>query len=146
MAGRLSSWINIADMLYRLLADAVLSLHLFFILFVVFGGLLALRWRRAMYLHLPAAIWGALIEFMGWTCPLTPWENRLRRLAGDEGYAGGFIEHYLLPLVYPDGLTREIQIILGVAVLVANVAIYAAIIWRHRRRRPATHRSEKSNR
>jgi hypothetical protein len=146
MAGRLSSWINIADMIYRLLADAVLSLHLFFILFVVFGGLLVLRWRRAMYLHLPAAIWGALIEFMGWICPLTPWENRLRRLAGDEGYAGGFIEHYLLPLVYPGGLTREIQIILGVAVLVANVVIYAAIIWRHRRGRPATHRSETSDR
>jgi hypothetical protein len=129
-------------MLYRLLADALLLLHLFFILFVVFGGLLALRWRGAMYLHLPAAIWGALIEFMGWICPLTPWENRLRRLAGDEGYPGGFIEHYLLPLVYPGGLTREIQLFLGVAVLVVNVAIYAAVIWKHRRAEPAAPRQD----
>lgn len=133
MAGRLSSWINIAAMIYRLLADTLLLLHLFFILFVVFGGLLSLRWRGAMYLHLPAAIWGTLIEFMGWICPLTPWENRLRHLAGDEGYSGGFIEHYLLPLVYPGGLTREIQIILGVAVLVVNLVIYVAVARKWRR-------------
>jgi len=115
-------------MIYQFLADAVLLLHLLFILFVVGGGLLLLRWRWVALLHLPAAIWGALIEFMGWYCPLTPLENHLRQLAGQSGYEGGFIEHYLLPVIYPDGLTGEVQILLGIFVVVVNVGIYTYIL------------------
>lgn len=112
-------------MSHGLLADAVLLLHLAFILFVVLGGFLAWRWPRLAWLHLPAAAWGALIEFGDWPCPLTPLENHLRALAGEAGYAGGFIEHYLLPLVYPEALTRELQIALGLGVVAINLAAYA---------------------
>lgn len=115
----------------RLLADALLALHGLFILFVVFGGLLALRWPKMVWVHLPVALWGAAIEFGGWVCPLTPQENHFRRLAGEQGYAGGFVQHYLLPLIYPGALTREIQFGLGVFVILVNVAIYA---WPWRRR------------
>lgn len=123
-------------MIYRLLADATLIVHLCFVLFVALGGFLLLRWRSVAWLHAPAAIWGALIEFMGWICPLTPLENRLRELGGEAGYPGGFIDHYLIALIYPDGLTRGAQIALGTIVLVANTALYLwAFHFRKRGRR-----------
>jgi hypothetical protein len=120
--------------IYRFLADAVVVAHFAFVLFVAAGGLLVARWPRLAWLHLPAAIWGAAIEFAGAICPLTPLENRLRRLAGDEGYAGGFIEHYVIPVLYPSGLTREIQIGLGLAVILLNLAAYGWILLRRKRR------------
>jgi hypothetical protein len=123
--------------LYRLAADAVVVLHLGFVAFVIAGGSLALRDRRFAWLHLPAAAWGAGIEFLGGVCPLTPIENRLRRLGGEAGYPGGFVDHYLLPALYPSGLTRRIEIALGIAVLLGNAAIYAVVIRRGRRRRAA---------
>lgn len=111
-------------MLYSLLADFVLILHLMFVLFVLFGGLPALKWPRAIWLHLPAVAWGAFVEFSGWVCPLTPLENWLRKQGGNTGYNSDFIEHYVLPVLYPTGLTREIQIVLGVIVLAVNCAVY----------------------
>jgi hypothetical protein len=114
-------------MVYRILADTVLVIHLSFILFVVAGGFLV-RWRTAVaWVHIPAVAWGALIEFMGWICPLTPLEVWARSRAGETGYAGGFIEHYLLPIVYPGALTHEVQIVLGVLVLIVNLSLYAWI-------------------
>ncbi|MDY0349631.1 MAG: DUF2784 domain-containing protein [Desulfobulbaceae bacterium] len=111
-------------MLYSLLADTVVLIHLLFIVFVVTGGVLA-RWdRKWAFVHLPAAAWAAAIEFRGWLCPLTPLENLLRSKAGQAGYAGGFIEHYLVPIIYPAALTREIQFLLGAAVILINAAVY----------------------
>lgn len=121
-------------MFYGYLADLVLFLHLTFILFAVAGGLLALKWKRAVWIHLTAAVWAALIEFADWRCPLTPLENRFRRLAGEQGYEGGFIEHYLVPLIYPPGLTRGVQLILGLAVVIVNVGIYAWVLHSLKRR------------
>ena len=109
----------------HLLADAVVGLHFLFVLFVVLGGLLVLRWPRVAYLHIPAAIWGAAIELAGWICPLTPLENWLRREAGSTGYSGSFIEHYILPILYPSALSRDIQLLLGVIVIAVNLAIYS---------------------
>ena len=123
------------DRLYGVLADAVVVLHLGFVLFVVLGGLLVLRWRWVAWLHVPAAVWGALIEFAGWTCPLTPLEKWLRRQGGLGGYEGGFVEHYVLPVLYPSGLTRGVQVALGLFVLVVNAAVYWKV-WRDRRRPP----------
>ena len=100
--------------------------------FVVLGGLLVLRWPKVAYLHIPAAVYGAAIESFGWICPLTPLENSLRRQAGESGYSGGFIEHYILPVLYPSALTREIQLLLGFVVIALNVAIYAYIARRRR--------------
>lgn len=118
-------------MIYRLLADAVLILHGLFVAFVVFGGPLALwRWRLA-YLHLPALAWGAMVIGMGWICPLTPLEVSLRQQAGQQGYAGGFIEHYVLAVIYPDGLTRGVQILLAVALVTGNLLVYG--LWARRR-------------
>lgn len=117
-------------MLYRIAADLLVLLHLGFILFVVAGGLTAFKWPWMAMLHIPAAVWGALIEFRSWVCPLTPIENRLRQLAGEEGYAEGFIEHYIMPLVYPAGLTRDIQTTLGTAVVVINLCIYSVLLYR----------------
>lgn len=114
-------------------ADFLALTHFAFILFVVFGGLLALRWPRVAWLHLPAAIWGALIEFCGWVCPLTPLENRLRQLAGADDYADGFIEHYLLPVIYPAGLTRELQMLIGSGVILINLVIYGIVFLRRKR-------------
>lgn len=122
-------------MLYRLAADAVLLLHLGFIVFVLLGGLLALRWRRAPLLHLPAVAWGVYIELSGGLCPLTPLENRLRALAGQAGFDGGFIEHYLIPLIYPAGLTRDTQLVLAGVALFANLAAYGFVLWHRRGRR-----------
>jgi len=114
---------------HRLLADLLVALHLIFIVFVLFGGLLAL-WRREWTLvHVPAALWGAYTEFTSTVCPLTPWENVLRQRAGEGGYSSGFIEHYLLPLIYPVGLTPQVQYWLGAIVVMLNVVVYAAV-WR----------------
>ncbi|WP_316151839.1 DUF2784 domain-containing protein [Cupriavidus sp. BIC8F] len=114
------------------LADLVVIVHGLFILFVVAGGLLVLRWPRVAWLHLPAAAWGVLIEWSGWICPLTPLENTLRQAAGQAGYSGGFVERYLLPLIYPAGLTPAVQLWLGAVVLAVNLAVYA-LWWRRRR-------------
>src|SRR5687768_10996929 len=103
-----------------ILADLLVALHLAFVVFVVAGGLLALRWPKAAWLHLPAAVWGAVVEITGWICPLTPLENVLRRRAGLEVYTGDFVGRYLLPVLYPEGLTREIQLLLGAAVVLLN--------------------------
>ncbi len=118
-------------MIYRLLADAVLLLHLAFIVFVVAGGLFLRRWPRLPWLHLPAVLWGVGIELSGYLCPLTLLENRLRQLGGEAGYAGGFVEHYLLPVIYPFGLTREWQIVFGLGVAALNLAAYVRW-WRQR--------------
>ncbi len=119
-------------MSYRLLADLVLIFHAGFVAFVVLGALLALRWPRIAWVHVPVVLWGAGIEFLGGICPLTPLENHWRRLAGELGYPGDFVEHYLLSALYPDGLTRQVQLSLGALVLLINVAIYAWIFWRRR--------------
>lgn len=116
------------------LADLVLVIHLLFIVFAVGGGLLALRWRWMPWLHLPALAWGATVEFTGWICPLTPLENALRQAGGAAGYAESFIERYLLPLIYPGALTRELQFVLGGLLLLINAAVYA-LLWYRRRRR-----------
>jgi hypothetical protein len=112
------------SMFYRLAADLVMLVHLLFVLFVVLGGFLSLRWRWMPWVHLPIAIYGATIEFIGFYCPLTPLENYLRRKGGQEGYDGGFVENYLLRILYPDGLTRRIEIILGISVIVINAIAY----------------------
>ena len=118
---------------YGLLADVVVLLHLMFVLFVLLGGLLALKWPRIAWLHLPAAAWGAVVEFTGWICPLTPLENWLRTQGGEATYAGDFIGRYLLPILYPEALTPDIQVMLGVLVLVVNLAIYGWL-WQAGRR------------
>ena len=120
-------------MLYGVLADLVVFLHGAFILFVVGGGVLVFRWRWLAWLHIPAALWGATIEFTGWICPLTPLENHFRRLAGEAGYSGSFIAHYVVPLVYPEGLTQRGQLLLGFVVVGLNLVIYWAV-WRRRRK------------
>jgi len=117
-------------MIYRIGADLVLLVHFLFVLYVVFGGLLVLRWPRSAWVHLPSAAWGAIVEFTGWFCPLTPLENRLRHAGGEAGYEGGFIEHHLIPLIYPDGLTPQIQFRLGLAVSLINLAVYGCILVR----------------
>jgi hypothetical protein len=118
----------------RLLADLTVLLHLAFVLFVVLGGLFVARWPRLAWLHLPCAAWGAWVELAGWVCPLTPLENWLRARGGGAAYTSGFVEHYLLPVLYPDALTREAQYELGGFVLLVNAVAYA---WILRRRRPA---------
>ncbi len=122
-------------MAYRFLADLLVALHLAFALFVVLGGVLVLWRRRLAFLHLPVAIWGVFIELSGWVCPLTPLEVRLRILGGQAGYRGGFVEHYLLPVLYPSGLTREQQVGLGLLVGILNLGVYGLVIWRMRRER-----------
>jgi hypothetical protein len=117
----------------RLLADLVVGVHFLFVLFVLLGGLLVLRWPRLAYVHLPAAVWGVLIELTGWVCPLTPLEQSLRLKAGEQGYSGSFIEHYLLPLLYPSALTRTIQIGLGALVIAVNLYVYGYLLRSRRR-------------
>jgi hypothetical protein len=119
-------------MFYRALADLVLVFHLAFIVFVVLGGLLTLRWRRIPFVHLPTVIWGVFIELSGGLCPLTPLENMLRRAAGTSGYSGGFIEHYLIPVIYPAGLSQPIQFVLAAVVVVTNALVYF-VVWRRYR-------------
>ncbi len=121
-------------MLYQLAADLLVLLHCGFILFVIFGSALLLRWPRLVWLHLPAAAWGVLIEFSGWICPLTPWENQFRHLAGQGSYSESFIEQYLLPLIYPAELTRELQLILGGGVLLVNLLGYGFWLYKKRSR------------
>ena len=123
--------------LYRLGADLVVGAHLAFLVFVVGGGLLVWRWPRAAALHLPAAIWGALLSFFNWGCPLTPLENWLRMRSGGAGYETSFIERYLTPLVYPEGLTPDLQVFLGLLVVVANLAAYGFAVGRWLRKREA---------
>lgn len=117
-------------MTYRLLADSVLVLHLMFIGFVIFGGLFAFRSPWIALVHIPAACWGTYIELSGRVCPLTPLEVSFRHAAGDAGYSGGFIEHYLLPVIYPAGLTSSIQFVLAGFVILINVAIYGWFLYR----------------
>ena len=116
----------------RLLADGLVALHFAFIVFVLFGGLLVLHRRAWAALHLPAVAWAAFVEFTATLCPLTPWENALRRRAGEAGYDGGFIEHYLIPVLYPAGLTPRVQLLFGIVVVALNVGVYA---WALRRRK-----------
>lgn len=124
-------------MWFRLAADLLVLAHLAFILFVGLGGLLAIRDPRWIRLHGPAVLWGVVVEFSGWVCPLTPWEWRLRELGGEAGYRGGFIEHYLIPIIYPPGLTENAQWVLGGMVLAVNAICYG-IVWRRRNQaRPA---------
>lgn len=124
-------------MMAGIAAEVVVLVHFLFIVFVLAGGLLALRWPRIAYVHIPAALWGVAVEWAGWRCPLTPLEQALRRAAGTRSYEGGFIENYLWPLIYPAGLTRDIQLVLGVVVLVTNVLIYALVLARVRAHRAA---------
>ena len=110
------------------LADLVVLVHLAFVVFAVLGGLLAVRWRRLVWIHVSAVLWAAIIEFSGWICPLTPLENWLRQNGGEVGYRSDFVARYLLPVLYPEGLTRELQIALGSAVIVVNLAIYSWVL------------------
>lgn len=121
-------------MFFRILADAVVALHLAVVAFIVAGGILAWRWPRVALLHLPFAAWGVAIEIGGWVCPLTPLENRLRRLGGQAGYTGGFVEHYVLPVLYP-GIGARTALALAALVLLANVLVYAPLLARRLRRR-----------
>jgi hypothetical protein len=122
-------------MRYSVAADALVILHLAFIVFVMLGGLLLLKWRWPILLHLPAVAWGILVELRGWLCPLTPLEQHFRTLAGETGYSGGFVQHYLLPLIYPAGLTRDVQTLLAVIVIATNLAIYTVVYVKYRRGR-----------
>jgi len=117
-------------MFYRLAADAVVVVHLGFVLFVVAGALLVFRWRRVAWLHVPAVIWGVLLEFRGWPCPLTPVELRLRAAGGEAGYSGGFVEQYILPVLYPVELDSSLQLVMGSFVIVINIALYGWLLWR----------------
>lgn len=130
---------DISPGLYGNLATLVVLGHFAFILFVMFGGLLVARWPRAAWLHVPCFLWGGWIEVSGGICPLTPLENRLRRAAGDAEYAGSFIEHYILPVMYPAGLTRTVQLVLAAGLVLLNAAIYAWVL--HRRRARARRRA-----
>lgn len=123
----------------RVLADLVVVMHVAFIVFVLIGGLLASRWRWMPVVHLPAVLWGAAVELFGWVCPLTPLENLLRRAGGGEGYSVNFIEWYLVPVVYPAGLTRELQLFLGVTVVAVNAVIYFVVLHRVKNPRGAQH-------
>ena len=120
-------------MFYRLLADGVVGAHFVFVLFIIFGGLLVMYWRRVIWIHLPCVVWGALNEFFGWMCPLTPLENWLRETGGKAGYQTSFVEHYILPILYPAALTREIQIILGLTVISVNMGIYGWLLYNRKK-------------
>jgi hypothetical protein len=131
---RLSS--TMTPMVFGLLADLVVAVHLAFVFFVVLGGLLVLRWPALAWVHVPAALWGVAIELGGWICPLTPLENWLRHRGGLAAYEGGFVERYLLPVLYPGDLTRGNQLVLGLGVLVVNLAVYGWL-WHRKYRRSA---------
>ena len=118
-------------MIYSLLADLLMVLHLVFIGFVLLGALLVLKWPWAVWFHLPSCFWGITVEFTGWICPLTPLEIEFRLKAGEEGYSSSFVTEYLLPLIYPMGLTREIQWLLGGIVILVNLVLYTLVLkWR----------------
>lgn len=119
-------------MLDRIAADGVLLLHFAFVVFVVLGGALVLRWPKLAWIHVPAVLWAALVEVNGWICPLTPLEVSFREASGEAGYAGDFLEHYLVAMLYPEGLTRATQIGLGIFVVVVNIAVYLVIVRRTR--------------
>jgi hypothetical protein len=119
--------------LYRVLADLVLASHAAFVAFAILGGLLALRWRRLPWLHLPAVSWGAIVELTGWTCPLTPLENSLRRAGSGQAYSGDFVQHYVFPVLYSTTLTRNDQISFGLGLLLINVAVYGFVFHRFHR-------------
>ena len=121
-------------MFQTILADFIVVLHLFFILFVLFGGLLLFWSSRILWFHVPAVLWAAMIEFSGWICPLTPLENFLREQGGSGTYSTGFIEHYILPLLYPDFLTRKLQIFFGLAVIAINLTVYGLFFYRRKRK------------
>jgi hypothetical protein len=123
-------------MLAHFAANAIVLIHVVFILFVLFGAWLVLRWKWVAWLHVPAFAWGAAIEFLGAVCPLTPLEQRLREFAGERGYTGGFVDHYIVPVMYPAGLTPAVQLWLGVFVVALNVAIYAFVLARRLRTAP----------
>ena len=125
-------------MWYRIGADFILLLHLIFVIFVMAGGLLVLKWPRLAWWHLPAVAWGATVEFTGWMCPLTPLETVLRSWGGSTTYDTGFIEHYLLPLLYPAQLTRDVEVVLGAIVIALNVVVYGWLWRRSREGRPST--------
>ena len=121
------------ETIYSMAAEGIVVLHLCFILFVFLGALTLFRWPRMIWVHVPAAVWGGLVELFGAPCPLTPLENSLRRAGNAEAYGGGFIDHYIMPIVYPPGLTREAQIVLGVLILVLNFVIYYKFVMRKRK-------------
>lgn len=122
-------------MAFRLLADASVVVHILFVAFVVFGGLFVLRWPWLVWLHVPAALWGAWVEFAGAVCPLTHLEHWLRQQSGQGAYSSGFIERYLMPVLYPEGFTRNLQWVLGSAVVLVNVVVYSIVVGRRMRRR-----------
>ena len=122
-------------MIYSFLADLLVVFHLVFILYVMAGALLIYKWPKTLWLHLPACFWRKTGAFTGWICPLTPWEIHLWILAGEEGYTGSFIEHYLIPIIYPSGLTREVQMVLGGTVLIVNLSLYTLILIKRRKRK-----------
>ncbi len=124
-----------APFLYQLVADLIVIVHFIFVLFVVLGALLVVKWRRVLWLHVSAAFWGAVVEFSGWVCPLTPLEVWLRRRAGEAGYRSDFVARYLLPVLYPEGLTRRIQIVLGALVVAVNLAIYGWVLRANTKRK-----------
>lgn len=126
------------ELTYRLAADTVVVLHLIFILFVFFGGLTLFRWPKMIWIHVPAAVWGGLVEFFGFPCPLTPLENHLRIAGNVATYTSGFVAHYIMPIVYPPGLTREAQVVLGVLILGINFAIYFRFLTRKRQPKAGT--------
>jgi hypothetical protein len=119
----------------RFVADLVVLLHLAFILFVAIGGFPVMRWPRLAWVHVPAVVWGAVVELMGWGCPLTPLENRLRAADSGAAYTGDFIDRYIVPIVYPAGLTRGMQMVLGCMVIIVNISIYGLLVLRLKRRR-----------
>lgn len=119
--------------MYNILADVIVAVHFLFIAFVVFGGLLVIRWPRIAFVHIPAIIWGTVVEFSGWICPLTPLENHFRNLAGNSSYSGDFIVRYLIPVIYPQNLTVDIQYILGAMVIIINIIFYTIAVRKHRR-------------
>lgn len=122
-------------MIAGLVADIIVLAHLGFILFVALGGILVVKWGKVAFLHLPCALWGMLIAWGGWICPLTPLEMHFRQLAGQAGYTGRFVDHYVMPIVYPEGLTRGMQIAFGVTILTVNLLVYARVLVKRTRRR-----------
>lgn len=126
---------NLANVnFYRSLADGVVLFHFAFVGFVLLGGLIVLRWRRTMWLHLPAVAWGIFIQLSYRRCPLTPLENRLRERGAGDAYAGGFVDHYIMPVLYPDGLTRDLKVAIALLIIVLNAACYGFILYRKLRR------------